>query len=1002
MSYPKSKTPSFLEMTECSLEMKQFREARELSARDNKFREEHQKDWIHGIPSIRSLITYTSLPSSEKISKTESFLVPDLTLSGISSWESTRHSSLDTTSNPDSEPQSKGENAALQSDEFRSPFSGILRVPSFTYTRPDKVKSSIDLSQYVMQSHFEVGEVTYFFGGLQSEPSKALKQLGIPRSTDPSLISVHFPCDMPPFVNKDVLMSPYFLPNPSFFLFNPTRSTVHDYSKPFDDFEPGHFCEMKGTQISEFHVFFCGGFKVNVDTVHFDHDSGRWVVEKSISTNDNGYILDVRKLSFTKVSLISRSELEYHGRVGAAICSNFSSERCRYKNSMLESQSSSSIGFVSGLNSINVNTKDTMSPTSPISPVSPYPPLSSLSPDQPALDARGTSISLSPKSSRSSKSSKSSTSSASSAKLFDTKSLEDSNKSNEIGISADIDPMDKSTRKLSTRTKISETFDHEGQREIITKSSAATELKKLDVKSTRHSDSSQDPKASDTSPATSHRVPAMFAKSGRFFHKSSSRQPSAASSTSSTYSSYSQHVKQHRSKSSLNTHTDSKYTNQVSSSKSSSIACETNELESSELDSSPGTNSRIKLNENSVERLSPPEKANNSTLFVRENNEKLRKQDSIIFDAETQKSDQKAGIKSICVHLFGGFFLVPNSESRQGFKATNDLLKLELILSDNLASEFHPEALIDTVHPQTDLIPAPRGYFAHVMTSNGLPKETCHLTGPGVRAQPFKEYSRVPGNISQIFTNGHSIAETEKQTTNNKSQDNTVLIVHGGVDEKYHVYGDCYYFNFSKESWVPLETYAFDYYGIPKKPYEDEDSSKLQLETQLDNAKLVDAELRSCHHKAAVYWEGDKEYIAFIGGYTNDFLRHYDPVPYESPKFDVSRLAKLSISSVNSNLLRIPVLNIRSQVWKFKRYFYDLSESAKPAFIELLKNNCIKNSRLAISGGGISIVGKQLTFCHGIVQFVPEKAKDYETVQEVLNNSSTLLGGHFHLTFPGM
>ena len=972
---------SILEMTENSLEMKQFRQAREMSARASKFQVERQKDWIHGVPNVRSLITYTSLPSSDRGSGYESHMMPNLTLTDVSSWKSTRHSSLDTTNCPE---RSSNDKSLLQSDEFESPFSGLLRVPSFSFTRPDNVKPQIDISQYLLHSHFEVNGITYFFGGLQSEPSKALKQLGIPRSTDPSLISVHFPCDMPPFVNKEVLMSPYFLRNPCFFVFNPTRSTVHDYLRSrFEEFEPGHFCDMKGTQISEFQVFFCGGFKVNVDKVEFDKDVGRWIVVKSISTNKDGFILDVRKLSFTKISLLSRVDLEYSGRIGTAICSNFSAENPQRKTNIFESLFPSSAAINEYSSKVNTrNATSLSSPASPLSPRSPGPaPLTTTSSHRNTF-------------SQSSSPSLSSKSSVASFKPQDTRSLEDT-KAQNLSKRTSVMPNETVPAVLKTNQVISDTVNEPRSSNLGNVAGISIQSKQVDGTSHSHFSQKKSHKASEQS--SNHKVPAMFVKPSRFFHRNTQKSHHSHTLAPPGSSSYSHQVKQHRSKPIQNLKSGPVSAGQSDTLRPSTSPLGTSPPREIEVDCLKQPPSRVDTQDTQASSILG--KVSHMDEHKNPQHES-EKPEAFIFDAETEKSDQKSGISSICIYLFGGFFLVSDLDGRQSFKASNELLKFELIINDSHVSDFHPEALVDAICPQSDTVPGPRGYFAHILTSAELTNEACNIFGPQRRSQLDVQYNQEPVSISDVLSD-RSI-ETEKLSKSYAKHENMNLIVHGGVDHNQHVFGDCFFFNFEKECWIPLETYAFDYYEIPKKPYEDEDGDKLQLETQVDNAKLVDAELRICHHKAMVYWEGDKEYVAFVGGFNNDFLRHHDRIPYESSKFDVSRLAKLLIAPANPNLLRIPVLNIRSQVWKFKRYFYDLTEQAKPELVELLKHDCMKNAQLAISGGGLLIVGKQLTFCHGLVQFVPEKSKDYDSIQQILENSHILLGGHFHLTFPGM
>lgn len=107
------------------------------------------------------------------------------------------------------------------------------------------------------------------------------------------------------------------------------------------------------------------------------------------------------------------------------------------------------------------------------------------------------------------------------------------------------------------------------------------------------------------------------------------------------------------------------------------------------------------------------------------------------------------------------------------------------------------------------------------------------------------------------------------------------------------------------------------------------------------------------------------------------------------------------MSSTNSNLLRVPVLNLQSQTWKFSRFFYDLTGRVSPQAMDLLMGtDYLRNARICTYGGAFSIVEKQITICHGMVEFSPEKAKDYPKLAKGLGADSILLGGHCHLTFP--
>lgn len=946
------------------------------------FQEQHPgDDWIHGPGSQRSLILYKPLPFYAGTNmKTERHFTLEFSMTPVGALAALRHLSFDSVSDHDPLPQPQPpllerkqsmelDRQMLKSDDYESPFSGLLHMPSFSYSRPGGFKNTAT-TQYIYHTHFEVGEVTYFFGGLHVNPLLALKQMGIPRSTNLDDISVQLPCDLPPFVKRDVLMSPVFARNQEFLIFNPIRSTVHEFQNSCD-VEPSQLLELKGSQISDFQIFFCGGFKVNVDDVTFDRAANRWIVKKSIALNKDGFILDVRTLKFTKILILLKLEFLYDGRVGSGVCSNFydmqSDSKSAPNDQALKTASTEYSEDSSKESQHTSQSLDIASPT----PLKSHPKLQ-INTDVNHPAHRRLSASL-PKS-LSARSHENADLQSSSTSLSSKSSGKTSERTTEVELSTPLlekreKKLEKSLRKSEdNQFKVDELHKHEGK----------------------------------GSTGMSHKMPAMLAKSSRFFHRNLLKHYSANTPPTSVHSSYSDQVKHHRSKSHSSTAGDGKHS-QVSALKSPASFINHEAVPSpSELTYSvPTSISNLQVESSSVTEEKKIDLTGYSDQAARKSQESI-----VISDAPEENTaashesnelgfagdnSLKTGLLSVCVYMFGGFSLHKDESGRQYFRATNDLIKLELLFCDFSNFSFHPEALALKVTEKSALKPSPRGYFAHVLTPAEQSHEACAMFNTKFFMGLYTESKfGSPDKYRDVTLNGDAYFESR------------ILIVHGGVNDKQDVFGDCFYFHFGRLEWIPIQTFAFDYYEKPKQPYEDEDSTKLRLEDQVENAQLVDAEFRCCHHKAILYWEGNKEFLAFLGGFNNDYLRHYDKVPYESTKFDVSRLSKLLISSTNSNLLRIPVLNLRSQVWKFKRYFFDLTELAEPTFVDAIRQPYMRNCRLALSAGGILIVGKQLTFCHGLAEFVPEKKEDYELYKQKYHNDTLLLGGHFHLTFPGM
>lgn len=926
-------------------ELPDFYRLHEQSAREREFLDTHTENWFHGLPKTYNVIEYDRFHSTgsnahfQNGNRAESYFAPKVVMNKVQPQNSnTRLSSMASTQ---SELKHSQHTAEFKLDKNASPFSGLFHIPAFSYSFPGHPNPE-SISAYVYQAHFEVGEITYMFGGIFEDPQLSLRSMGIPRSTDMSRISVHLPYDLPPYVNKEILMSPMMAQNPAFIMFNPARGTVTAYDIDIvGDTRPGNLCMMKGTLVSPHQVFYSGGFEVKVDSVNFDESTKRWIVKKSIVVNDDGYILNVTNMLMTKIELKSKLDIHYSGRLGGSLVLNvFQSHSYQERYVALPVGNTTASGPINFTDLVENDL------------------------EAPRLDVKKDSVKL----------------------------IKDTLKKD---TSSSLAPTSSSSNRVSIRVVTEQT-----PQRTISSGSARSTSKQSDT-----SKGSGSPLSPSSSASTSTKVSSMFQKSTRIFHRNSVRHNGQAP----MQSAYSNQVKQHRSQTLLSSHT-SRPTSPLRLSMKSptsrqadalSIASESTDGDSLHSDHSAPSGSNIATPTPRKGTLNMPA-ALKSTSAGTESTASAASANYRAFLLED--SALRSDVLSVSVYQFGGFKIAPSDSGTHGFVASDQLLKIELIIDDPMQMVFHPEALIMEVisHNLKSVWPSARGYFAFALVDNDATNETCELVQP--QDVPDSDSSKSITITSETFsTSEKSTGRSNRSYNADLFFETKSLMIHGGVNEKHDVFKELLFFSFSTGKWLAVPTYAFDYYNIPKQPYEDENTKLLTLEAQVDNAALVEAEYRCCHHQALIIEEDGRQYVTFLGGFTNDFLRHHEKTPYTSNKFDVSRISRFLLSSTNSNLLRVPVLNLRSQTWKFSRFFYDLSERVSPQAMDILMgNDFLRNARISFYGGALSIVGKQITICHGLAEFVPEKKEDFSKVKKYLEADSILLGGHCHLTFPSL
>lgn len=932
---------------------------------DVAFIRNHTKGWKHGVPIPYTVFKYFRAKTSNdlKISTViykQDLLRPSAVFEEINNGSIQIGTSSDTSSTSHFGAQVSEEEARRREEiiaKHTNSYSGYYLVPVVTVNFPTSIRESMagktNLGHLCYQNHYDIDDWTYTFGGVVTSEEVSLKLLGLPNDTDPDKISVQFNCELPPHVSRDVLTSPYLVQNNILFLFNPLRGSSSFLEPSFDMGESAsHFNCMGSTRISYRHIFFYGGFTIQVDLTHFDAPSQRWIVKKRLVLNEDGYIFDIFTFRFKKITLKTRDGAldVILGRLGHATTSSLWSKK---DDSSVPERAPLPPQFTDFKNGTFVPPSPERKPKR----------------EEPAPSTASTQASA-PKITKVARSS-----------------------TNESEVSA-------STAQTASSTSIGR----------ITPSLAS-------LKTATNSSSS-----SSTSPSAASKVTSVLTKSSRIFHRGHRQNTSPKAKEPSAHqahllkNTYSKQVKQRRTHSSsqphgstLNPHPLSRSSSPVRPSKPKPEPVHKKDIFNNEtlsfetsLDPKPYYSNQQYTGFPASPNQAAPRNYLPTQATTTPSNQSDTDQSSTVDSIDSQlkssslESMNKTGIVTIPVFVFGGYtcHLDPENNQFKVFKALADLLRIELILQEGTkANMFLDDAFVylvgthdsDSLSEKDELWPSPRGYFGHAVVNHN----------PGL------DGANGDFGLGPSFESPRSYDINASLRSHANFFDGKLWVIHGGVDDDLNHFSDFYVFNFDTGHWLTFETLVFDYFNAPLQPYEDQDPLAFDFDKADPNPKLIPAELRSCHHTMLYYQNEENEYLFFVAGFNNDYLRHFDKKPYTSNKFDVLRLAKFQIVTTNSQLSRVMVLNLRTKTWKFLKYISDIKYSMIDSDVDKINSiDVLKDARISHYGGIVSLNGKTITACHGLAKVIPVKKEDFEKVDHYLPNSALLWGCHVHFIFP--
>ncbi|CUM62979.1 uncharacterized protein PRCAT00000540001 [Priceomyces carsonii] len=917
----------------------------------------HQNKWVHGIRVPRSVFEYEKITHPEKSWKSSGhniIFAPRAVLKEAPQAAFVPVKQDTSSSEGDSSDSFKAQARAsivkrfhnssiVRKDEGQSSFSGYFSVPNTMLNSPHlnpyyHSLTFAEVPKLCYQNHYSLKDRTYTFGGLQINSKSDLSYLGIPKDVPAEKISVNLPDDLPPHFNREILSNPLMTQNVHLIMLNQTRNTLTSLDVRYF---PWHLNSLVSCEISDRHIFFYGGFLMNTEAVTYDREIDRWIIEKRIHLNEDGYILDTTSLRFTKVQLKARDDQKINiGRLGSAVTSN-----------IYQFRGNNNVPSRVPLPPIFTDHSSQKSPSE--SPI-----ISPLNASVPKTDtfklpeAQTSSASIS---------------SSSDTSLFTGVFTNSNSASNSVSNSK--------TTSQTTPRQISK---------VVTSAKSHT---------------TSEPTKSPTLNAS--KVGQVISKSSRIFHRPHQRQHSSTmSKTNDTEfkNSYSNQVRQHRSNSlhqqavnrpvsplnSLgnNTSQSTPEGETKSSYKHTPLPTPTDSIDCRNLDA--------EFSNDGYKGEAPTEQSKTQSENFIFNSSPVAVSIFVFGGFICQKNEEgnkkfvgSLDLLKIDINVKDRYSSVVHFEPEGSVSLIDHNKDL---LSSKGTSEW----------------PSPRGYFAFSLIDyNQTLVDRCERTiiNDVDSEHPTSPVSNTSGNSFY----GSIGTELETQEVPEEFFNGKALLIQGGINEKSETFSDFYLFVFDTERWHKLSTYAYDYFDSHIDPYEDEDLSLLEKQEEVKDPKLADAELRACYHTSMYYKNDQKHYVFFFGGFGNDYLRFFDKTPYSSDKLDITRFARFQFATTNNHVNRIAVLNLQTQTWRFLKYFFNVSHILSDEFVNrLVTQPYWTNTRISNYAGCISLNGKTITVSHGLVAPVPEKREDREKLLKETQDGSLLWGVRVHFTFPGL
>lgn len=914
---------------------------------------ENKDGWKHGVEPPPTIFKYNRSENTSLDDRRHVYGLEQIIFTPTGRLGPVEHSTVRSKASevPKVDPKSDEGPEKVREEAPRGGFSGYYSMPQQAINAPHRFRQDVEKRRLLAEiphccyhNNGTVNGISYIFGGLAASKYNDFSHLNIPNNVDPSKISIYFPYELPPFVSEDLLTSPYMVQNPHLIQFNAARNTITYLDLMSTTNVPWRLNATSSCLISLRHVFFFGGFEIEVESTEYIESVDRWIVRKKLIMNDFGYIFDSLTLKFAKIRLDLKNKHDIiRGRIGCGITANI------YEP--VESEVDIPVRiplppvFTDSSSDTDVLT-NSMSPEGP-------------GPRHPNIKVwTGSALqSTSTEESRQSAKSHSTISDKETKRDFAPKSavspshgMPSLKMGNILEKSTKIfhlSHLRKASGNLSTglNSHLTNTYSQEMSR----------------VRSNSHGNSrptSPVLKAQNNHVTTKNSIGPSLSNDQKYPSPIETDVKFIPTATPEHVDSFK--FGGHKNSQASNHSHPSRSNTQTSRSE---LGADISSLASS--DTSPSAD--------------------------------------LLFDDTVIKS----GIVSVSVFIFGGFKCVLEGGQGK-FKATNDLLKIDIGSKDDHESiQFMEEALIYSYGDEGGTKkathsadwPQARGYFAFSLIEH-------HRSFVDNCKWDLYEGSAMPTYDDSSNSSRPRSPEPDKHKSNNATMqrkfkspqtyfNGKAFLIQGGINEKHESFSDLYLFVFDTGKWTPVTTYVHQYFDEDKEPH----MAKCR-ESENPLPLLVEAELRACHHTALYYKNEDRDYLFFAGGITKDRLKG---LPRSNGKFDVSNYAKFLLFSENSYLLRMMVLNLQTQTWQFLRYYHGDICSTNKTFGQMVADRpWWKNTRICFAGGSIYMNEKSVNLCHGLAYPAPDSKEKWDAINNDLPLGHALWGAHVLFTFPSL
>lgn len=913
---------------------------------------ENQRGWMHGVEPPTTIFKYNRSDSSTLDDRRHVYGLEQTIFTPTGRLGPVEHSTIrnKTSELPKIDPKSDECPEMVKYEAPNGGFSGYYSMPQQAINAPHRFRQDIekrrlltDIPNCCYHNNGTVNGISYIFGGLAASKYNDFSHLNIPNNVDPSKISIYFPYELPPFVSRDLLTSPYMVQNPHLIQFNASRNTITYLDLMSTTNVPWRLNGTASCLISPRHIFFFGGYEIEVESTEYIQSVDRWIVRKKLIMNDFGYIFDSLTLKFTKIRLDLKNRHDIiRGRVGCGITANIyepvesevdipvriplppvftdtSSDTDVLTNSMspegpkhpnikvltgsaLQSSTSEDSRQSAKTNSI-ITEKETKKDSAPNSAVSPSHGMAALK--------MGNILEKSTKIFHLSHLRKASgnLSTGLNSHLTNTYSQEMSRvRSNSHGSSRPTSPILKAQNShATTKNSLAPSLSNDQKYA----SSVETDVKFIPTATPEHVDS--------------------FRFGG---HKNSQASNHSHPSRSNTQTS----------KSELGAELNSIASSDTSP--SSNLLFEDSVIKSGIVSVSVFIFGGFKcVLEDGIGKFQATNDLLKIDIGSKDNHESIQFMEEALIYSYGDEGDTKKAAHSADWPLARGYFAFSLIEHHRSFV-------------DNCKWDLYEGSSLST--------------FDDLSNSNRArsPESDRYKSNNATMQRKFKS--------PQTFFNGRA------------------LLIQGGINEKHESFSDLYLFVFDTGKWTSVTTYVHEYFDSDKEPH----MAKCK-ESENPLPLLVEAELRACHHTALYYKNEDRDYLFFAGGITSDCLK--GPKTPSNGKFDVANYAKFLLFSENSYLLRMMVLNLQTQTWQFLRYYHGDICTTNKTFGQMVADRpWWKNTRICFAGGSAYMNEKSVNLCHGLAYPAPDSEEKWDAIKNDLPMGYALWGAHVLFTFPSL